>query len=219
MRIVIIGGGKVGYYLCKALLENHHEIHLIEKDKERCNYLADELDITVICGDGTSIETLEAAKSFNADAVIAVTGKDEDNIIACQLAKVPFNAAKTICRSNNPENVDIMKVLGIDIPMSSTTLISDLIENEINAASLHLLRNIRGKGVISQIEIPTNAVINGLALSQINLPKETLIISILRNSELIIPRGDIRVYSGDELIVVSSNNNHKTLIKALTKQY
>ena len=216
MRIVIVGGGKVGYYLCKSLIEHNHEIHLIEKNKDRCAYLANDLDITVINGDGTSLETLAAAKISKSDALAAVTGFDEANMICCQLAKMQFHVPKTICRSNNPKNVSIMKSLGIDIPVSSTALISNLIEQEIDTTSLHLLTNIKGKGVISQFKVQIDSFVNSLSLSKINLPRETLIIAIIRNHKMIIPNGDFMIFAGDELITVSSNENHKSLIKVLS---
>ena len=92
---LIIGGGKVGYYLCKSLLENGHDIRLIETNKEACTRIANELDIPVVCGDGTTIESLDSAGASDCDALVAVTGKDENNLIACQLGRVRFRAKKT----------------------------------------------------------------------------------------------------------------------------
>ena len=87
MKIVIVGGGKLGYSLTENLLEEKHEVHLIEKDREKCIHLANELDAEVIYGDGTEIEPLERANTQEAGCLIAVTGSDQDNLVAAQLAK------------------------------------------------------------------------------------------------------------------------------------
>ena len=97
MRIVIVGGGKLGYHLATNMLESKHDVRLIEKNKLRCMRLANELDVEVICGDGTEIETLEEAGTQNADCFIAVTGQDQDNLVAAQLAKRQFKAVKVKC--------------------------------------------------------------------------------------------------------------------------
>ena len=87
MRVCIVGGGKVGYYLAKTLLEHGHTPVLIEDDPAMCRKVADSLDLTVVCGDGTFAEVQESADVAHCSAMVAVTGRDEDNLIVCQLAK------------------------------------------------------------------------------------------------------------------------------------
>ena len=217
MRVIVVGGGKVGFFLTMTLIENGHDVHIIESDQMRCATLADRLDIPVVMGDGTSIEKLMEADTENADAFIAVTGRDEDNLIACQLAKMRFNVDKTLARVNNPKNIEVMKALDVGYPVSSTKLISELIEQEVNSAGMKLLASISGKGAISQITIPKGAEIDGLPLSKIHLPSECLIVSVIRKERLIIPRGDTLVLAGDEILAVSTNAKRKNLVKILTK--
>src|SRR4030042_5302398 len=106
MNLIIIGGGKVGYYLTRALAELKHKITVIEKDKQLCMNIVNttgNLDISVINGDGTGMDCLLDAGVESSDALIAVAGMDQDNLIACQIAKKKFDIKKTIDRVNNPK--------------------------------------------------------------------------------------------------------------------
>lgn len=127
MKVIIVGGGQLGYFLAKNLLVSGHEVKIVDMDKKKCKHIANVLDIAVICGDGTRIETLASAKVSKYDVLIAVTDKDEDNLIACEIAKKQFNIKKTVSRSNNPKNISIMKKLGVDITLNTTQIITNLI--------------------------------------------------------------------------------------------
>jgi len=116
MYVIVIGGGKVGYYLSKHLQDRGYEVTLIEKDPRRAEVLNSVLGEIVMVG---------------ADVVVAVTGDDEDNLVACQLAKRKFNVPKTVARVNNPANVRIFKTLGVDVALSATEVLLDLIESEL----------------------------------------------------------------------------------------
>ena len=102
MKVCIAGGGRVGRYLAQSLLANHHEIVIIEPVESQCRMLADMLDIPVICGDSISMDTLRTADVASCDAFVAVTGSDEDNLVACQIAKSLFQREKVICRVSDP---------------------------------------------------------------------------------------------------------------------
>ncbi|HZP26747.1 MAG TPA: NAD-binding protein, partial [Dehalococcoidia bacterium] len=104
MYIIVIGGGKVGYYLGKELVESQHEVLIIEKDRAKCDRIVDELGDIVLQGDGCEASTMEIAGFGRADMVIAVTGEDEDNLVACQVAKAKFKVPRTVARINNPKN-------------------------------------------------------------------------------------------------------------------
>lgn len=96
MKVCIAGGGRVGRYLAQSLLANHHEIVIIEPVESQCRMLADMLDIPVICGDSISVDTLRTADVASCDAFVAVTGSDEDNLVACQIAKREFGVDRTV---------------------------------------------------------------------------------------------------------------------------
>jgi len=133
MYVIVIGGGKVGYYLTKHLLERSYEVTLIEKDARRAEQLTSQLGEVVMVGDGDEMSFLATTGMERADVVVAVTGDDEDNLIACQLAKRKFNVPKTVARVNNPANVRIFKTLGVDRSLSATEVLLDLIERELSA--------------------------------------------------------------------------------------
>lgn len=208
MKIIIVGGGKVGYYLTKTLLEHGHHPHLIEKDRAACVHVSNDLDVPVICGDGTTIDILEAAKTRDADALIAVTGRDQDNLVACQLAKKVFCVRRTVARINNPRNAGVMKQLGVDIPISSTDNIARLLEREIDTAAIRQLMPLNhGDASLSELQLPENYKHHGKRLSELPLPVESVIVSISRDDgRLVIPRGNTQLFSGDKVLVVCSNN-------------
>src|SRR5207302_2826169 len=133
MYVIVIGGGKVGYYLTKHLLERSYEVTLIEKDARRAEQLTSQLGEVVMVGDGDEMSFLATTGMERADVVVAVTGDDEDNLIACQLAKRKFKVPKTVARVNNPANVRIFKTLGVDRSLSATEVLLDLIERELSA--------------------------------------------------------------------------------------
>ncbi len=131
MYAIVIGGGKVGYYLARDLLERGDEVLLLEKDAVRTDWLSSQLGSVVLTGDGDEMSFLSTTGMDRADVVLAVTGDDEDNLVALQLAKKRFNVKRTIARVNNPANVRIFKILGVDQAISATELLLGAMEEEI----------------------------------------------------------------------------------------
>lgn len=206
MTVIVVGGGKVGFYLARTLIEHGHKPRIIEVSKATCNRIANDLDIPVICGDGTTIESLESAGIEEAEALIGVTGKDENNLIACQLAKKRFNVKRTVARVNNPKNMSVMKDLGVDIPISSTDNIARLLEREVDTAAVRMIMSLnRGQSSISEILIPQNYKRSGISLTELRMPDDSIIASIDRGGEMLIPRGNSQIFGGDRLIVMCSN--------------
>ncbi len=206
MKIVIIGGGSVGFYLTKALLEHDHELSVIETDPAACARIANELDLPVIQGDGTTVEALRDAKCGEANALIAVTGQDEANLIACQLAKLEFHVPRTVAKVNNPKNAGIMSRLGVDITVSSIDYISRMLEREVDSAAIrHVISLDQGKSSISEILLPKGCPFDGKALADIRLPEQSVIVTVERNGETIIPRGKTKIHAGDKLLIVAKN--------------
>lgn len=206
MKVIVVGGGKVGYYLAQTLMDHGHKPIIIERDKELCLHVANELDIPVINGDGTSPSLLEDADIQHADALIAVTGKDEDNLIACQLAKRRYKVGRTVARVNNPKNKKVMKELGVDIPVCSTDSIARLLEREVDTSAIkELIALNRGEVTLSELELPEDFTLAGMALSEIRLPVESVVVSITRGEEFIIPRGNTILQPKDRIIVIARN--------------
>lgn len=212
MYIVVAGGGKIGYYLIKTLLTFKHRVAIIEVQEELCRKIANELHIPVVNGDGTNIDTLSELGLEKADTFIAVTGKDEDNLIACQLAKRNFGVKRTIARVNNPKNIEVFQKLGVDIAVSSTSVIAELIEQEIDYSGIKTLMKLRsGKLVLSEIKISDKSPVCNKSLKDINLPKDCILISVIRGDEVVIPNGFTELKEEDYIISVSSKEDQQEL--------
>jgi trk system potassium uptake protein TrkA len=135
MYAIVIGGGRVGYFLSRDLLDRGDEVTLVEKEQARADWLESQLGSIVMRGDGDEMAFLSTTGIERADAVLAVTGDDEDNLVALQLAKRHFNVPLTIARVNNPANVEIFKALGIDEAVSATEILLNALETKVTHES------------------------------------------------------------------------------------
>lgn len=217
MYIIIVGGGKVGYYLAKSLLEDGHEILVIEKDPGRAAVLSEDLETGVLQGDGCEVARMLQAGMERADVVIAVTGDDEDNLVVCQMARHRFHVGRTIARINNPKNEKIFRELGIDVTVSSTELILSQIEQVIPSHSLVHLLNLKGVGVsFVEMTLPEDSPAIGRPLRTLGIPDDSIFPLVIREGKkAIIPYGDTVLQSGDEIIAVTSEASQQTLMRIL----
>ncbi len=216
MNVLVIGCGKVGYFLARTLREHGHHPTLIEADRERAKRSANELDMVVYCGDGTSIDMLETAGCADTDALIAVTGSDQNNLVACQLAKRLFHVKRTVARVNNPKNTQVLKRLGVDIALSSTDVLARLIEREVDSAVIRQIVPLnQGEASINEIDLPDNYPLDGVRLQDLSLPEESILVSITRGDKMIIPRGKTQLHSGDRIILLCHNRELHQLRRVL----
>jgi trk system potassium uptake protein TrkA len=211
MYIVIIGGGSVGYYLAKALMYASHEVLLMERNRQTHRTIAEDLGEVVMQGDGCEVRLLEEAGTGRADVVVAATGDDEDNLVICQMAKMQFNVPRTIARVNNPRNESLFHRLGIDATVSSTKIIYNLIEQEIETDEVIPLTALkRGNIEIVEVDIGPKSRVLGRNIKQLVLPGEALIISIIRQDHAMIPSGDTVFEIGDSIIaLVNADKEHE----------
>jgi trk system potassium uptake protein TrkA len=217
MYIIVVGGGKVGYYLTKSLLEEGHEVLVVEKDPRKCARLMDEIEANVLQGDGCEASVMAEVGMSRANAVIAVTGDDEDNLVICQVAKQKFNVPHTIARINNPKNERIFRRLGIDATVSSTELILSQIEQVIPAQSLCHLLTLRSVGVsFIELEVPPDSPAIGRPLRELGIPDDCILPLVIRGGrEGIIPYGDTVLQPGDQVIAVTSEASEGTIRRIL----
>lgn len=216
MRIIIVGGGKLGNQIARNMLERKYCVKLIEKDKAKCVRLANDLDAEVIYGDGTELEVLEEAGAKGADCFIAVTGSDQDNLVASQLAKKEFKIRKVIARTNDPRNLEALRSLGPDIAVSSTEIITNMIEQEIDSAQMHLIATLnKGRASISELTLPEDTALKGVMLKDLELPQGSLIISIVRGDTMMIPNGTTSFLPDDEIVAVCDHGSQRELLRAL----
>lgn len=215
MRVVVVGAGKVGYYLARTLLAHGHTPLVIEEDPERCRRAADRLGVPVTCGDGSAADTLRAAGAEDADAIVAATGADPTNLIACQTAK-KLGVKRTLSRVNDPGSLTVMRRLGVDVPVSSTDILARTLEREVDAAAIQSVVSLnRGEATISQFTLPEDSPLDGQAVMDLRLPGECVLISVTRGGRLIIPRGPTKLQSGDQVLVLVSETAVHRLMEAL----
>lgn len=216
MNIVIVGAGKVGYFLAKRLSQNKHKVSIIDRDKAICDEIAKELDILVINGDACEPDILMQADIACANVLAAVTGDDEDNLIVCQIAKEKFNIHRTVGRVNNPDNEKTFAELGIDVPVDDTKIIAKIIEEEASYSDfVNLLSFKRGKLSIVRVDLPENAPVIGKYVHEIKWPENSTLVSILRGEEVIIARGDTVFKPGDDIIALTLVGNEPALLSLL----
>lgn len=216
MYIIVVGGGKVGYYLTKQLLADGHEVAVIEKNRQKVDQIANDLGSVSIHGDGSDATPMQEAGMNRADAVVAVTGDDEDNLIVCQMAKRKFGVKRTIARINNPKNEHIFRVLGIDVTVSPVDVLVAQIEREIPAHSLIHLLTLKDVGAsFVEKEVGADSPVVGRPLSTLNLPDDFLVPLVIRGGKAIIPNGNTVLQAGDEVVAVSTLEQEGTLEKML----
>jgi len=218
MYIIIVGGGKVGYYLAKELIESGHEVLIIEKDSVKCERIAEELGDIVLRGDGCEAATMEMAGFARADMVIAVTGDDEDNLVVCQVAKAKFNVPRTVARINNPKNEAIFKRLGIDATVIAISAILAHIEQELPAHPLIPLLQLKGGNLeIVEVKVPAHSAVVGKRIKDLLLPQQSLV-SLIIDAEGMprVPTSETVIRPGDEVLVVTRRENEDALRRVLT---
>jgi trk system potassium uptake protein len=203
MYVIVVGAGKVGWNIARELLEKDHEVTLIENDRERYQTVEQELEHNIQYGDASELWVLERAGVQRADMVIAVTGDDEDNMLICQVAKEKYLVDRIIARVNNPRNLEHFELLGVRPVVSATDLIIRLIEHEVPEYGLvHLLDLPEQHLEIIEMLLPEGSPATGQRVGDLTLPDGTLLISVLRGSEGLIPNADTVLEPGDEILAV-----------------
>ncbi|KPK98707.1 MAG: hypothetical protein AMJ95_02895 [Omnitrophica WOR_2 bacterium SM23_72] len=216
MHILIVGAGKVGYFLAKRLCSSRHRISVVERDKATCEQIAKELEALVINGDGCDPRILEEAGIGQADVVAAVTGDDEDNLIVCQLAKERFSIQRTVGRVNNPDNEHTFAELGVDVPVDSTKIIAKVIEEEVSFSDfVNLMSFKRGKLAIVRVDLPKDSPVINKEVKDIQLPPDSVLVSLVRGEEVIVPKGNTVLKPGDDVIALTLIGNEPQLLHLL----
>jgi len=216
MYIVVVGGGKVGYYLTRELLEQGHEVLLIERQPERVDKITEILGNVAVLGDGCEVAVLSETGAARCDVLVTVTGDDEDNLVSCQIGKNHFHVPRTIARINNPENEHIFHLLGIDVTVSATTMMMSMIEHEMpRRALLHLLA-IQHMGVeIVEAVLLAEAPGVGKSIADLNLPTNSSIAAVIRGGQFLIPSGPLMLQERDEIIALCKPERELELRNAL----
>ena len=219
MYIVVVGGGKVGFHLARALFNAGHEVFIVDTDSKRVKELVDHFGNVAIKGDGSEPSIQAAAGVARADILIATTGADEDNLAACQLAKHRFNVPKTVTLINNPEDENLFDMLGVDVVVSSTQLLLAAIEEELPAHSPAHVLLVRGNREAAVIEIPQKSAVAGVKISSIQLPPDTYIVAVVsRNGTLKPLDDDTLLEAHDEVVAITVADQGEALLEVLSAE-
>lgn len=203
MYVIVVGGGKIGYYLTKKLLTEGHEVLLLEKDRLRQAGMAEQLGEVVMQGDGCEVRIMAEAGFGRADVIVAVTGDDEDNLVICQMAKKNFQAPRTVARVNDPANMVLFDKLGIDTTVSSTQIIFNLLEQQIEPGEIIPLGALKNGNIeVVAINVSERSPVLGQTIQDLRLPGNALIISVVRDDNAMIPQKDTRFENGDSVIAM-----------------
>ena len=213
MYIVIVGGGRIGVFLAKRLIKENHTAVIVEKDKTAADEIARNLNTLVIHGDGCDPGILEQAGVTRAHVVVAVTGADADNFIICQIAKDQFKVSRTIGRVNDPENERAFNELGIDVPIGATVILGKIIEEEVSFEDfVDLFSFKRGKLALIRVDLPESSPIIHKQLHELQLPPNSVLVSIIRGDDIIVPKGDTQLKPMDNVIALTLVEHKQQLL-------
>lgn len=215
---VLIGGGRVGYHLSQHLREMGVKVKIIEIDEKRCLELSERLDkVSIICGDGTDQDILREERVYDADAVVTLTGIDEENILMSLLAK-NNGVNKVVTKVNRMNLMQLSETLNLDSVISPKSIMVDQILQYVRAkqnstgnsvTTLYRLVNDRLEAI--EFVVRENKEYLGVPLKKLKLRSGILIASIVRENELIIPKGDDCILLNDSVVVVTTNRGFEDL--------
>lgn len=200
---IIIGGGKIGYYLTRSLINRDYEVLLMEKDPVMAHRLRADLGDVVMQGDGCEPTTLLSAGAERADLLVAATGDDADNLVTAQMAAHCFGATRIIARVNNPDNEPLFEKLGVHERINGTAAILNLIGQKVGRASVVLMGVLEHSDVeVVEIIIDERSPLTGARVGDLQLPDDTLFISVLRDGRASIPNSETVFELGDIVVAL-----------------
>ena len=217
MKVIIVGGGKTGAQLTRQLLNDGHEIKLIEIRRGARERLEQDLPSEVLLfGDGSSPNTLESAGIKQAHVLAAVTGVDEANLVITSLAHFEFDVPRTIARVNNPKNAWLFTAeMGVDVGLNQTDILAKLIAEEMSMGDMMTLVKLRrGEYAIVEEKLSPSSKMVGQVLKELPIPDTCVIAAVIREGIIITPRGNLVFQVGDEVLAVVDNQS-KELLSAL----
>jgi len=216
MKVIIVGGGKTLYFLCRNLAAKGYEVVIINRDREECVQLARQLNATVVFGDGSDAKTLKEAGAMGADAVLAITPRDQDNLVICQLASLQYGVPRTVALANDPDNTEVFETMGVSA-FSTTHIIGSLIEQRVSLEQItNLIPVEEGRVNVTEVVLSAESPVAGKLLKDIELPANALVAVLIRNNQPIVPRGANQLMAGDRVVLITLPENHGPVLKAFT---
>jgi trk system potassium uptake protein TrkA len=220
MRVVIAGGGNVGTYIAGELLEAKHEVVLVEVDPDRAGQAKEAGEPTGalwLNADACEVTEFAKAEPAKADVVVAVTGDDEDNLVISLLAKQEFGVPRVVARVNNPANEWMFNASwGVDVAVSTPHLLTALVEEAVSVGTLVRLLSFENDRVrLSEVTLAPDSPADGKDIKSLGLPRDSTVVAILRQDHVVVPRGDTVISSGDEVLVLVTNDSEAEVRRLL----
>ena len=212
MRVAIAGAGAVGRSIARELIQNGHEVLLIDKDSDAIKPERVP-DAEWLLADSCELSSLEEAKLENCDVVIAATGDDKVNLVTSLLAKTEFAVPRTVARVNHPNNEWLFtEAWGVDVNVSTPRIMSALVEEAVTVGDIVRLFTFRqGNSNLVELTLPDDSPYIGKPVGLIPWPDNTALVTILRDGQVYTPNGEQPIEAGDELLFVAGSESESEL--------
>jgi trk system potassium uptake protein TrkA len=205
MKVAIGGAGNVGMFLAQGLGDAGHEILVIERNFALVERLrADHPSVAWHAGDACEVAALRAAGLDGADVLVAATGDDEDNLVMALLAKQEFAVPRVVARVNHPDNEWLFnETWGVDVSVSTPHLLAAVVQEAVSIGSLvRLLTLGAGQAGLVEVTLADQSPVTGVSLADVGFPRNATIVAVIRDANVVVPRGDTTLEPGDEVIVL-----------------
>jgi trk/ktr system potassium uptake protein len=204
MRVAIAGAGGVGRSIARELIENEHDVMLIERDPDKVDPVRVP-QAEWLQADAAELASLEEARLQDCDVVISATGDDKVNLVVSLLAKTEFAVRRVVARINHPDNEWLFtEAWGVDVAVSTPRVMVALVEEAVSVGDLVRLMTFRqGQANLVEITLPTGAPVIGQPVADMRLPRDSALTAIVRGARVVIPSPDEPLEEGDELLFVA----------------
>ncbi|HET9876543.1 MAG TPA: TrkA family potassium uptake protein [Mycobacterium sp.] len=204
MKVAVAGAGAVGRSIARELLDNNHQVTLIERNPDHVD--ADAIaEAQWHVGDACELSLLESVHLEDFDVVIAATGDDKVNVVLSLLAKTEFTVPRVVARVNDPRNEWLFTdAWGVDVAVSTPRMLASLVEEAVAVGDLVRLMEFRkGRANLLEITLPDDTPWGGKPVRKLALPRDAALVTILRGPRVIVPQDDEPLEGGDELLFVA----------------
>ncbi len=204
MRVAIAGAGGVGRSIARELIENEHDVMLIERDPDKVDPVRVP-QAEWLQADACELASLEEARLQDCDVVSSATGDDKVNLVVPLLAKTEFAVRRVVARINHPDNEWLFtEAWGVDVAVSTPRVLVALVEEAVSVGDVVRLMTFRqGQANLVEITLPKGAPVIGQAVADMRLPRDAALTAIVRGSRVVIPSPDEPLEEGDELLFVA----------------
>jgi len=219
VKVAITGAGKAGMFIAEDLRAAGHRVLVLEENVELVAKLRDTLDVEWFVGDACEVSNLHKAGITDVDVMVAATGEDQVNLVVALLAKQEFAVPRVVARVNHPDNAWLFnETWGVDASVSVPHLLRGLVEEAVSVGSLvRLLEVGRGDAHLVEVTLAEDSPANGMAIADMNVPRDASVVAVVRESQVVVPRGETVMRAGDEVLVLVTASSEEQVKKLLVE--